>query len=143
MAFLDRILYFLKNRNSFTFSGGEINCSIVQSRSGCSSFHAFRLYDEKGHREIETRHPETLRRLIKTKAALTFQIKQWAESRADGTLPLAIFSKRIAMELYPESKEYMPVDEDLETELSLPKWVVDAVETQKNKYYKKLISRSF
>jgi len=116
MSFIDKAKYFLRNRNVFTFSGNEIECEIVFKRDGVNSFKAFRLYDEKGFRSIETKHPETLKRLIKTKASLTFQIKQWAESRADGTLPRFLFNEMIE-------------------EMELPEWVINAVETQKFKYY--------
>lgn len=129
--------YLMSHRNNFTFSGDELNVTISYDKNGMDFIKGFKLFDEKGQRVIETKHPESLRRAIKTKASLNFQIKQWAESRADGTLPLILFSKRIANEKYP----HLNINEqdnppDIETELSLPEWVVNAVEKQKNKYYK-------
>lgn len=134
MAFLDTLKYFISHRHHFTFSGNDIDCNIVYSKSGVDFVKAFRMYDEKGVRSIITRHPTALAVVIKTKASLTFQIKQWAESRADGTLPLDLFSKRMAREYY--KVPWLTDNIDIETELQLPAWVVNAVETQKNKFYK-------
>lgn len=117
MGFIDTTKYLLSKRNEFTFSGSDVDCEIVYKKNGIDSFEGFRMYDEKGKRFIETKHPETVRRLVKTKASLTFQIKEWAESRADGTLPKLCFN-------------------EIQEELNLPAWVVNAVETQKVKFYK-------
>lgn len=134
MSFINTTKYFLSKRNVFAFSGNDIDCTIVYNRSGLDSFRAFREYDEKGRRIIETKHPETLRRLIKTKASLTFQIKKWAEGRADGTLPGVLFSLRKMKEVY--GHEFDNGGQiDIETEYNLPVWVVNAVETQKVKFY--------
>lgn len=126
----------LSRRNDFTFSGGDIDCEIIPDKNGVDWFAGFRMYDERGKREIRTKHPETVRRLVKAKASLSFQIKQWAESRADGTLPLLLFSQRLANEKYPHLNVYAYGQvSDIETELQLPEWVVNAVETQKVRFY--------
>lgn len=134
-GFLKNTLYFLKNRNVFTFSGGDIKCKIIYDTSGVDWLTGFRLFDERGKREIKTKHPETLRRLIKTKNSLTFQIKQWAEGRAEGTLPLDLFSKRTAKERYGMSDDFLTETTDIETEYNLPEWVVNAVESQRKIFY--------
>ena len=145
MSFRETTLYFLKMRNQFTFSGGEIECEILYDKNGVDWFKGFRLYDERGKRKITTKHPETLHRLIKSKSSLTFQIKQWAEARAEGTLPLVEFSKRLTKEKYPmadtngittinwENGEPRHYD-DIETMYQLPSWVINAVEAQKHKH---------
>ena len=58
----------------------------------------------------------------------------WAESRVDGTLPLCLFSQRIAKEKYSNYKFNDDII-DMETELELLPWMVEAVENQKFKFY--------
>lgn len=83
------------------------------------------------------------------KSGVNFQIKQWAESRAEGTLPLGEFSKKEYATIYPKTKlndnELMTLEwvndlaiyhKDIETQYGLPEWVVKAVENQKHKFYK-------
>jgi hypothetical protein len=110
------VQYYLKHRNDFTFSGGGVDCEILYKKDGCNWVKGFDMFDSRGIREIETRHPATVSRLIKTKASINFQVKQWAESRADGTLPKILFNEIIK-------------------EFDLPKWIIEAVENQKVKFY--------
>jgi hypothetical protein len=85
----------------------------------------------------------------KVKASINFQIKQWAECRAEGTLPLMELSKRLAYGKYGTSFTDFHVLEwvngepvyfdDIESQFNLPGWVLKAVENQaisirKNKF---------
>lgn len=126
----DQILWYLSNRNAFTFSGGDIKYPQYE-KSGLDGLKAFYVFDSTGKTE-PTKHPELFYRLLKTKASLNFQIKQWAESRADGSLPGVLFSKRKMKEVYGDD---FGNGDDIETEFNLPHWVVEAVENQKRHYY--------
>lgn len=67
-----------------------------------------------------TSEPEKLKTLLKTKGSVNLHIKMYAEDRARGYLPKIEF-------------------EDMAKEFNFPKWVVDAVESQKYKYYDKVL----
>jgi len=141
--------FYLKNRHVFTFSGTlHPKNEALYNKDGVTGKESFFSIENNGKNK-PTKHPNILKSLLQTKAAVNFQIKQWAEGRADGTLPLFEFSKR----KYGESSLYNPLIveqsdgllewvngepvyyKDVETRYNLPEWVVEAVENQKKKYY--------
>lgn len=126
--------YYLKSRNTFTFCGKPQE-EIPYDKNGLDAKKAFLKYDAEG-KLLPTKHPNILGTLIKTKSSINFQIKEWAQSRATGDLPLIEFSVRKAIEKYPKSNyQSYSTGEDIETKLNLLSWITDAVENQKNHYY--------
>ena len=80
--------------------------------------------------------PELLNELLLCKASINFMIKMWAESRADGTLPLVLFSKQQMFKEYNYVCNEFKNDIDIQQEFELLDWMVEAVEKQKYKFYK-------
>ena len=86
-----------------------------------------------------------LNELLLCKGGINFQIKQWAEGRADGTLMLIELSKDYFYKKFNISKEtilraeannviwFEQYPKDIKQEFNLPDWVIDAVEKQKDK----------
>ena len=135
--FNNLVKWLIKYRNTFTFSGKwlldpkdnnkHLVDTIVFDREGETGKKVFNLYESQGIL-VPTKHPRMLYKLIKTKASITFQIKQWAESRAAGELGGAYFSNEIRDE--HKLEDIITIEE-----YELLPWMVIAVETQKNKYY--------
>ena len=159
--------WYLKYRNIFTFTGGKPEIQIIPNIefdiNGIDGKKAFHIYDSQGKLK-PTKHPNILSSLLCTKASINLQIKQWAQGRADGTLPGIEFSTT-SLKKYcevlkkdlegfepttPESVEwYIKRLKDLnnliekndvgkltiEQEFELLSWMVEAVEKQKYKYY--------
>lgn len=117
--FLRDFSWYIKWRNHFIFSGSALNVEkdIKHDIKGISGKEAFFKYDSTGKLH-PTRHPQMLFKLLKTKASINFQIKQWAEDRGKGRLGMLDFKDIIA-------------------EYDLLSWMVDAVEKQKLQYYEK------
>lgn len=139
--FYDQISYLLKMRNVFNFDGNGTYLKkgklvVRYSKDGMDGISAYFHYDSSGL-IFETKHPNILLALIRTKSGLNFQIKEWAQGRADGTLPLYMFSKSKYNELASLYEVGMANKNriTIEEEFSLPEWVINAVENQKNKYY--------
>ena len=76
--------------------------------------------------------------MYKTKGAINFHIKMWAESRAEGSLPKSLFNlkgKEEARKVKEEAKKLFTDYVTIEEEFNLLPWMVDAVENQKVNYY--------
>jgi len=72
---------------------------IVYDAKGASGKEAFYAWDSTGE-VLPTRHPNLLHSLLKTKGSVNLHVKMYAQSRADGTLPLMEFSVRQAVKAY-------------------------------------------
>lgn len=106
----------------------------------------FYLIDSRG-KNTPCSEPELLNQLLLTKAAINFQIKQWAEGFAEGTLPLAELSKSychktLTAELIPKDNECLTLEwidgepvyhKDIQTQYNLPDWSIDAIVKQGKK----------
>ena len=84
-GFNDNFKWFIKNRHVFSFSGSAVTPATFNIK-GVDGKQAFFVKESQG-KDIPTKHPRMLESLNNTKASITLQIKQWAEGRADGTLP--------------------------------------------------------
>lgn len=138
--------FYYRNIGVFDFCG-TLNPKYEAIPSGSlSAKECFYLIDSQGVNK-PCSEPELLNKLLLTKAAVNFQIKEWAQGRADCTLPLVEFSKREMAAKYPDininseckvlawsviTPKYY---NDIEEQYSLPEWVISAVEKQKVKYY--------
>lgn len=140
--FEESYAFYLSAIGRFTFSGTaswEKSFVAEHSESGVSAKEAFFRIDSTG-RNTPTSEPKLLNNLLQCKASVNFQIKQWAEGRAEGSLPLCEFSQRLAGTeikdgFLMEWKDQEPVyAHDIETHFRLPGWVMDAVEAQKLKH---------
>lgn len=144
--------FYFRNRNNFRFSGTfEPLFEPIYLKNGVNGFIAFLSIDNNG-KNIPTKHPELLRRLLLCKASLNFHIKLWSESRADGTLPLIELSKKYIFDNYGIKEKEKDVIfstkilswinkkpcyfNDIQEQYNLPDWVIKAVENQKVKHYK-------
>lgn len=120
---------------------------ILFDKNGVTGKEAFYQWDSNG-KILSTRHPNLLLSLLKTKGSVNLNIKMYAEDRAKGSLPLINFSVRQAIKIYGKFNvlriwiktegKYLTlkmINNDLEHQLNLPQWVIDAVEIQKFKYY--------
>lgn len=124
--------WYMKYKNVFTFSGSDsYKRNVIESKNGKSAKECFYKHDSTG-KVIPTNEPELLLSIFACKAGINFQIKQWAEGRADGTLPGIEFSVSIRDGEKIKREEILTIEEEYEL---LP-WMVDAVENQKVKYYK-------
>ena len=88
---------------------------IQYSEEGLTAKECFYLYDSQGVIK-QTREAGLLEIILKTKGSVNLHIKMYAEDRAKGYLPKIEF-------------------EDMVKELDPPDWFIDAVESQKKKYY--------
>jgi hypothetical protein len=129
--------WYLKYKDTFTFSGSPPK--KIEKGDKYTAKEAFYLYDSQG-KLVPTKEPELLLQIFKCKESINFNIRMWAEGRADGTLPAVEFSK----EAHDKQKQYF-IDNGLnfgedyftvEEEFELLPWMVEAVEKQKHKYYK-------
>lgn len=130
--------WYLKNLDEFNFCG-TLNSKYEAISGGTrSAKECFYCIESEG-KNYPCAEPELLNRLLLTKASINFQIKQWAEGRAEGTLPLSEFSNPNSTELHTlEWVNGQPVyHKDIETQYGLLDWMVKAVENQKYKFYKK------
>lgn len=129
--------WYLKNRNNFVFSGKNVQ-SFPYDKNGVDGKKAFFLYDSQG-KIVPTRHKTLAERMLKVKASVNFQIKQWAQGRADGTLPAIEFSLEGLdnyLNINWKERDYRALEAaTIEVELQLPEWVIKAVEHQKLNYY--------
>ncbi len=140
--------WYLSNRKNFTFSGDILRkknkepLEIIFDRKGLSGKESFHLYDSTGVLK-PTRHTNLLQCLLKTKASINFQIKEWAKDRATGYLPGVLFSLDCIQSIYDKKhwslnqiiEQRMLEKETVEVEYLLPNWVINATEQQKFKYY--------
>lgn len=127
--------WYVQHRRRFAFDG-KPDAGVVHEPKGATAKEAFKAYDERG-KLIPTRHPNLLKAVLTAKGSVNLNIKQWAQDRAGGALPLILFSKRLANEKYPHLNVLADSSDitDMETALQLLPWMVTAVEQQKGKYY--------
>lgn len=129
--------FYLSNRHEFNFCGtsdADSRFKPVYDKNGVDGKKAFFSIENNG-KNIPTKHPNILSALLLSKASVNFNIKMWAEGRAEGTLPLIEFSQRTAIDKYPHLEIEFDGN-DMETKMKLPKWVVTAVENSKSQFYK-------
>src|ERR1700679_1469064 len=135
--------FYFSHRYTFTFAGSDIKDSykiqypgelekIVKDESGEEESIPWAIpYSEKGKtakecfykldsegKKFPCSEPQLLVEILNCKASINLQIKIWAQSRAEYTLPLF------------ELQEYM-------AHYSCPDWVLKAVEAQKAKILRK------
>lgn len=107
--------WYLTYRGVFTFDGGgDFSRRIVVSPDGKDAKRCFHEFDSRGQ-IVPTKEPELLSEIYLCKGAINFNIKQWAEDRANGLLPRVEFDQLV--------KEYELLD-----------WMVEAVERQRWKF---------
>lgn len=141
--------FYLSNLENFNFCGTlNPRFEAISDPNGLSAKEVFYYIQSEGKNK-PCFEPELLNALLLCQAGINFQIKQWAEARAEGTLPLPEFSKNKSIQKYPNSDfsdiktlawvNFEPVYfEDIQSQFGLPDWVIEAVENQKFKYYKQL-----
>lgn len=110
-------------RNIFDFDGRLPKHDIVYDPNGINGYDCFYQLDTHG-KLYPTKHPEMVRRLVRTKGSVNLHIKLYKEGRQDGTLPAIDFAKIV--------KEY-----------NLPKWFIKAVEgnRKRDKHYDHLMTK--
>lgn len=143
--------FYLKNVAVFNFCGTlNPKFEAIKSDNGKSAKECFFFIESEGKNK-PCCEPELLNQLLLTKASVNFQIKEWAQGRADGTLPLLDFSKRLALigrpmryikSILKDNKVLEWINNepvyyrDIQKQYGLPEWVITAVENQKGQYYK-------
>jgi hypothetical protein len=132
--------FYLKNIDNFKFCGTHTpKFKAVFDEKGNSAKEVFYNIDTYG-KNIPTNEPELLDDLLLCKASVNFQIKQWAEARAEGTLSLSEFcgtGETPVLEWKIVNNEAVPIyHTSIVAQYNLPDWVVKAVESQKAKFYK-------
>lgn len=147
--------WYLKYKDKFTFSGSlpeSFNIDLINGKTAKECFYIRDTYGKKKFTEISCKEPELLAQILLCKESINFHIKMWAESRAEGTLGLQEFSKRMCKITYldyivtntNDLLVWETIDnnivsiyyKDMETYHELLNWMVLAVENQKWKYYK-------
>ena len=79
--------FYLLNKDIFNFCGTLIpKHSAISNENGKTAKEVFYSIDSQG-KNIPCKEPELLNELLLCKGGVNFQIKLWAEGRADGTLP--------------------------------------------------------
>jgi len=137
--------FYFKNKNNFNFCGTLTpKFKAIYDVDGKSAKEVFYLIDSTGKNDF-TSQPDLLNELLLCKASVNFNIKQWAEGRADGTLPLIDFSKDLIIKDKGSVDESHKILEwvngksvqyrDMVEQYGLPYWVIEAVENQKTKIH--------
>jgi hypothetical protein len=98
--------FYNENSERFTFCGSAVELPAF-AKEGVDAKTAFWQLDSLGRCD-PTRHPLHLQRILRTKASLNFQIRQWCEGRIEGCLPMCEF------------KPYLQ-------KIQAPMWVLEAV----------------
>lgn len=149
--------FYLNNVDNFTFCGTLLPKHLaVYDKNGVTAKEAFYHIESSGKNK-PTKEPDLLNKLLLCKASVNFQIKQWAEGRADGTLPHIEFNgdgetlewqdvviKHKYFWWLPnwiknifkiqDKKDVIPVyKKSIAKEYNLPRWVIIAVEKQRDK----------
>lgn len=138
--------FYLRNLNVFNFCGTlNPKHEAMFNARGKSAKEAFYFIQSQG-KNYPCSEPDLLNNLLLAQAGINFQIKQWAEGRLEGTLPLHELSKKLAAKYYPQSdftdckilswgNGKLVYYEDMQEEYNLPDWVIEAVQAQ---FYKGL-----
>ena len=134
--------FYLENIDNFKFCGTQLpKFKAIFNENGKSAKEVFYSIDTYG-KNISTSEPELLNSLLLCKASVNFQIKQWAEARAEGTLSLSEFcgdGETPVLEWKMENNTAIPIyHNSIVAQYNLPDWVIKAVENQKVKFYKQV-----
>lgn len=137
--------WYLKNKDIFKFCGKAPpftdrlgnNLVVPDLEKGKSSKECFYVFDSTG-KIIATREPELLFEILRCKAGINWQIKQWAEGLINPFLDAPLFDSdklksdraKICFALYVEFKEVII------PEFDLLKWQIEAVYNQAEKLFK-------
>lgn len=107
--------FYYNQRHQFIFAGCNINLqyNFESSEKGKTAKECFYYLDSQG-KKFPCSEYQLLIEILTCKAAVNLQIKIWAESRAEGTLPLF------------EIQEYMEY-------FQCPDWVSKSIENQRIK----------
>lgn len=127
--------FYLSNKNKFTFCGTVTpKHKAIFDQNGKTAKQVFYLIDSCGKNQ-PTKEPDLLNELLLCKASINFQIKQWAEGRADGTLPLYELTGegQVLNWLEKDGDVISVYGKSMKEEFNLPEWVIKAVENQKEK----------
>lgn len=129
--------WYYKYRFEFNFCGSlNPNHVPIPDENGKSAKEVLYNIDTYG-KNIGCNESELLNELLLCKASINFMIKMWAETRAEGTLPLIFFSQKEAAEKYKTVFNDSIID--IHTEFELLDWMIAAVERQKYKFYKQIV----
>lgn len=107
--FLKDVRFYLKNRHRFIFTGSPY-VEFPVDVNGIDELTAFKMMDSNG-KLIPTRHPNLATTLLRVKASVNFQIKEWKLGIRDG-----LFGKW-------ESKVYL-------SSIDAPDWVWKALNSK-------------
>lgn len=123
--------FYFENIKHFHFCGTLTpKFEAIADDKGKTAKEVFYLIDSTG-KNHPTCEPKLLNELLTCKASVNFHIKQWAEGRADGTLPFCEFAGN------GETLEWEngnPVyHKCMAIRYGFPEWVIKAVEMQKIK----------
>lgn len=117
--------------------------AIYDPNGSDSPKYCFYMIQSQG-KNIPTTDPDALNTLLITQAGVNFQIKQWAEGMADGTLLLYEVSQRLWNERGGHNHDFGDTFlewvngeavyyKDIETRYKCPEWVALAVLNQSKK----------
>ena len=149
--------FYLENIKHFNFCGTLTpKFEAIEDVNGKTAKEVFYLIDSTG-KNYPTCEPKLLNELLICKASVNFHIKQWAEGRADGTLPFSEFAGNsetlewkieIVKHKYfgwlpnwtkkifsiEDKKNVIPIYQKcMAIRYGFPEWVIKAVEMQKIK----------
>ncbi len=130
--------FYFDNIEHFNFCGTSIpKFKAITDENGKSAKEVFYSIDSEG-KNIPTSEPDLLDKLLMCKASVNFHIKQWAEGRAEGTLPFCEFAGD-GETLEWEVKDGEPIavyKKSMAIVYGFPDWVITSVENQKTKIHK-------
>ena len=149
--------FYFENIKHFNFCGTLTpKFEAIEDINGKTAKEVFYLIDSTG-KNYPTCEPKLLNKLLMCKASVNFHIKQWAEGRADGTLPFCEFAGdgealewkiEIIKHKYfgwlpnwikkifsiEDKKNAIPIyQKSMAIQYGFPEWVIKAVEMQKIK----------
>jgi len=149
--------FYFENIKHFNFCGTLTpKFEAIEDINGKTAKEVFYLIDSTG-KNYPTCEPKLLNELLMCKASVNFHIKQWAEGRADGTLPFCEFAGdsevlewKIEMIKHKyfgwlpnwskkifgieDKKNAIPIyQKSMAIQYGFPEWVIKAVEMQKIK----------
>lgn len=133
--------FYLDNIKNFNFCGTlNVKFKAIPNKNGKTAKEVFYLIDSTG-KNHPTCEPKLLNQLLLCKASVNFNIKQWAEGRADGTLPFHEFAgdgETLEWKVRKRNgvKTAIPIYKKSMAEVyGFPDWVIKAVEKQKATLY--------
>ena len=131
--------FYFENIKHFNFCGTLIpKFEAIEDANGKTAKEVFYLIDSTG-KNYPTCESKLLNELLTCKASVNFHIKQWAEGRADGTLPFCEFAgdgETLRWEVEEKDGVKIPIPiygKCMAIDYGFPDWVIKAVEMQKIK----------